>query len=155
MRVFLSHATSDADLAAAVKSRLGAVGMQVYLAEHDNRAGENVHAKIQDRIKRSDIVIALLTPAADASRYVHQEIGFAVRAKKLIVPVVTPAVASAGLGMLDGTEYIVIDEQAPTEALLKLSQRVVDRQAKTRQEQLDAAMLVVAIGLVLVVMLEE
>jgi len=156
MELFLSHATRDQDLAAQVTSRLEGAGVRTYLAERDGRAGENVHAKIEAAIRRSDVVIALLTEAGGASRYVQQEIGYARRAGKLIIPVVSVAVAGSGLGMLEGTEYIVVDEEAPAEALLNLGDRVTQlAHAKNRRDQLNVALLVVALGLLILTLLDE
>jgi hypothetical protein len=155
MELFLSHATSDKILVDQVTKRLEGAGVRTYLAEHDGRAGDNVHQKIAAAIQRCDVMIALLTHAGDRSRYVQQEIGFAKRAGKLIIPVVTAEVARQGLGMLEGTEYIVVDDE-PSEALLKLSTRVARlAEAKDRQGQLNAALLVVALGLLILTLLDE
>ncbi|WP_459982148.1 toll/interleukin-1 receptor domain-containing protein [Nocardioides sp. AN3] len=156
MELFLSHATRDEQLVAEVVSRLDAAGVQTYLAERDGRAGTNVHSKIEAAIRRSDLVIALLTEAGGSSSYVHQEIGYARRAGKLIIPVVTAGMADHGLGMLEGTEYIVVDEAVPSAAILQLSERVTQlAQAKSRRDQLDAALLIVALGIVILTVLDD
>lgn len=156
MELFLSHATRDEKLVAEVVSRLESAGVQTYLAERDGRAGDNVHSKIEAAIRRSDLVIALLTQAGGSSTYVHQEIGYAKRAGKLVIPVVTTGVADRGLGMLEGTEYILVDEAAPDIALLKLSERVTQlARAKNKRDQLDAALLVVALGIVILTVLDD
>jgi hypothetical protein len=86
---------------------------------------------------------------------VHQEIGFAKRAGKLIIPVVTPEVARADLGMLEGIEYIVVDENDPSSALHVLSGRIeqLSRQ-KDRDDLMKAALVMVAIGIVIVALSE-
>jgi hypothetical protein len=155
MELFLSHATSDAAIVSDIRSRLAAVGVGVYTAEHDVRAGHNVHDKIDQAIRRCDVMVVLLTKAGNDSSYVHQEIGFAKRAVKLIIPVVTPEVARAGLGMLEGIEYIVVDENDPSSALHVLSGRIEQlARQKDRDDLLKAALVMVAIGIVIIALRE-
>jgi hypothetical protein len=162
MQLFLSHATADNELVARIHAELAPIGTVVYLAEHDNQAGANVHAKIVDALRASDLVIVLLTQAGFDSRYVQQEIGAALNAGKLVIPLVTGAVARADLGMLQGVEYIVIDEGEPAEAMKRLTDRIADlqrrrevdlqrnREADLQREQAARELMVVA-GVALVV----
>ncbi|HXC76159.1 MAG TPA: toll/interleukin-1 receptor domain-containing protein [Candidatus Acidoferrum sp.] len=147
----------DRTLVETIESRLAPLGARVYAAEHDNQAGANVHAKIQDAIRRSDLMVVLLTKSGDSSHYVHQEIGYAKRDGKLIIPLVTSDVVRNGIGMLEGTEYIVVDDD-PTAALQQLSQRIgqiADFRARQQHDQLVlAGMILVAIGVVLIAMNE-
>jgi hypothetical protein len=46
MQLFLSHATADNALVALIHAEPAPLGTAVYLAEHDNQAGVNLHAKI-------------------------------------------------------------------------------------------------------------
>lgn len=155
MELFVSHATSDAELVAEIRTRLKGLGVFVYTAEHDVRAGENVHSKIDQAIRRCHVMLVLLTKAGYDSRYVHQEVGFARRAGKLIVPLVTADVARDNLGMLEGTEYIVLDENDPFEALQPLSRRI-DQLARERksEELITAALVMVAVGVIILAMRE-
>lgn len=155
MELFLSHATSDAQLVAEVQTQLASLGVRVYTAEHDVRAGHNVHDKIDQAIRRCHVMVVLLTKGGNGSRYVHQEIGFAKRAGKMIVPVVTPEVARAGLGMLEGIEYIVVDEGDPSIALHTLSARIEQlARDKNRDDLVNAALIMVAIGVVIIALSE-
>lgn len=69
--IFLSHATRDSPLVAVVSERLRAVGVSVYLAEADGKAGEAVHPKITAALGRSSAIIVLLTEARYSSNYVN------------------------------------------------------------------------------------
>ena len=89
MELFLSHATVDGRLVGLITDRLEPLGVSVYTAEYDNQAGKNVHAKVAEAIPRCDLVVVLLTAAGYDSKYVHQEIGYARRAGKLTIPLVT------------------------------------------------------------------
>src|SRR4051812_23448300 len=57
MDLFLSHATRDAALVDEVRSRFAAIGVIAYTTEHDNRAGENVHDKIVQAIRRCPVTV--------------------------------------------------------------------------------------------------
>jgi hypothetical protein len=157
MELFLSHATADRTLTDLIIERLRAVGVSVYATEHDGKAGHNVHSKIQAAIRRADLVVVLLTERGDGSRYVHEEIGYAKRDGKLIIPLVSAAVARNGLGMLEGTEYIVVDDEDPAEALHRLSKRIDDiaeQRARKNGDLLVASLVLVTIGIVLLAMSE-
>jgi hypothetical protein len=99
-----------------------------------------------------------LTRAGDASRYVHQEIGYAKRAGKVIIPIVTADVASSGLGMLEGIQYISVDATDPSAALHALGARIEELASGQRLRQdafadvAVAALVMVAIGLILIAM---
>ena len=155
MQLFLSHATADGELVARIQSELAPLGAAVYMAEHDNQAGVNVHAKIGEALRASDLVIVLLTEAGFDSRYVHQEIGAALNAEKLVIPLVTGAVARADLGELQGIEYIVLDRKDPAQAMRRLTERIdglqVQRQVELLQRQQAARELTVIAGIALVV----
>ena len=145
MQLFLSHATVDRHLVETIQARLTPLGV-------------NVYAKIQDAIRRSDLMVVLLTKSGDSSHYVHQEIGYAKRDGKLIIPLVTSDVSRNGLGMLEGIEYIVVDDEDPAEALQQLSNRIASlarSRAQQHQDQLVmAGMILIAVGVFLIAMNE-
>lgn len=65
----------------------------------------------------------MLTENAVGSPIVREEIGYALGQGKLVVPLVTPAVARnpAALGLLNGREHIPFDIADPQEGLIKLT----------------------------------
>src|SRR3954470_3481375 len=104
MRVFVSHATRDHVAVETVRRQLEAIGVEPYLAEHDGRAGERLSAKVESALRRSDIVVAVLTSAGFGSAFVQQEIGLAHGAGTLVVPLVDPKLEPIDLGLLGGVE---------------------------------------------------
>jgi hypothetical protein len=65
---------------------------------------------------------------------------------------VTSAAARQGLGMLEGIEYIQVDEDEPSEALQKLSNRVATIKQSRQQRHDDlvlAGLALVAIGIII------
>lgn len=71
------------------------------------------------------------------SPFVHQEIGYARKAKKLIIPLVEPGISSSQLAMLQGLEYIPFDFEDPRQGRAQLNQeKLLDQQiAKARQRE--------------------
>ncbi len=168
MQIFLSHATADSIIACEIRSRLGHLGVSVYLAEHDNQAGTLLADKVTDALRASDLTVALLTPAGFNSVFVQQEMATAREAGKLVIPLVDRSIPNFDLGLLYGIEYIALDPEEPSGALESLSERVAsiaraqaDRaivaaihhatdEAARRQAERDAVLAVLAVSAVLV-----
>jgi hypothetical protein len=77
--------------------------------------------------------VVLVTDNSVNSQYVHQEIGYARKAKKLIIPVVQRGVTGEQLGMLQGVEYIAFDFASPHEGHAQLTaamRRLAEKHAK-------------------------
>lgn len=159
MNLFLSHATRDVTLVDDVRARMQAIGVSVYTAEHDVRAGENVHSKIRTNIEACDVMAVLLTKSGYNSIYVHEEIGYAVGAGKIVIPLATKRAVHSGLGMLEGIEYITIDEDDPSHGLRHLGARVEQLAQLQRQRQRDelvnVALLLATVGIVILAMRES
>jgi hypothetical protein len=90
-------------------------------------------------------VVVLLTETAAISPIVREEIGYAIRAGKLVVPLVAPSVVQnpALLGMLNGSEYILFDIANPEQGLLTLvkwaQKQVHNEQQAILREPLEKA----------------
>jgi len=117
MNLFLSHSNRDAVWVHAVNTQLEKLSITVYLAELDLQPGRPLDVKLQRQIDLCDAMVVLLTESAAVSPIVCEEIGYAISAGKLVVPLVAPSVAQnpALLGMLNGREHILFDIQSPEE----------------------------------------
>jgi len=133
MQIFLSHATADRMLVEQIRSSIGSLAT-IYCTEFDNQAGVNVHEKILQKIRDSDLLVVLLTVNGLQSSYVHQEIGAAKSAGKLVVPIVAGGTGPGELGMLEGIEYISLDPSASAEAISRLGERVLAIRAQGMRE---------------------
>ncbi len=143
MQLFISHSSRDVQWVELVRKRIEAAGFAAYLAQYDVAGvGHDLSPKIQDAISASTAVVVVLTENAAGSPIVREEIGFALGQGKLVVPLVTPAVAQspAALGMLNGREYIPFDIDDPQEGLIKLTDWV-NHFARQQQERLHQAQL--------------
>ena len=77
--------------------------------------------KVEAAIDESQAVVVLVTDNSVTAQYVHQEIGYARKAKKLIIPVVQTGISGEELGMLQGLEYIRFDFESPHEGHAQLT----------------------------------
>ncbi|MEX6430115.1 MULTISPECIES: toll/interleukin-1 receptor domain-containing protein [Ferrimicrobium] len=89
-QVFISYSLSDADWVSHVRDQIVGAGLPAYLAVHDMQPGRDVLDKIQKAIDANAAVMVVLTKNATAPTWVQQEIGYASRGGKLVVPLVSP-----------------------------------------------------------------
>lgn len=147
IQIFLSHNTHDREWCEWLKASAEELGISAYLAEHDVRPGENLANKIMEAIDTSEAVVVLLSSNSVKAPYVHQEIGWALKAKKLIIPLVQPGIPTDRLAMLQGVEYIPFDFQNPHagHAQLRLAlQRLVNKRAEKQAAKESAAIVALA-----------
>ena len=81
MKVFISHTFHDEDklLAEKLQQILSEKGIDGYIAEKEKQYTLLISEKIQNRIRESDHVVAIITKDALASASVNQELGYALR----------------------------------------------------------------------------
>lgn len=122
LSIFLSHSMSDGSHVSVVQRQIEALGVDVYLAEHDPQPGTSIAARVERALRQSDAVVFLITTNSIDSAYVHQEVGLARAHGKPIVPLVDRRVNKARLGLLSEVEWLEIDLDDPAEALAKVTQ---------------------------------
>lgn len=133
IQIFLSHNSRDRKWGEWLLRSAAAHGIKPYLAEHDMQAGRVLASKIEKAIDDSAAVVVLITDNSINSAYVQQEVGYARKAKKLIIPVVQVGITGERLGMLQGVEYISFDFDSPHEGHTQLTAAMHDlarKQAK-------------------------
>ncbi len=116
-RIFLSHSMEDLPFVEGVVSRAKQLGIEVIAAGLDRQPGRDIVAKVEEGIRGAQAVVALLTQRGRQSAFVQQEIGWARRDGKLIVPAVWPDVSQSSLAMLQGVELIHFDPEKPADSL--------------------------------------
>lgn len=151
-QLFISNSMNDADWVGNVRNQIERAGLTAYLAVHDVEPGHAVVDKIKTAIDASAAVIVVLTENATASTWVQQEIGYSSRAGKLVVPLVSPAVAATPevLGMLNGVEYVKFDPEDPEPGLQALGSWAIRFEDLIRQKDQQELLFVLA-GVLLVV----
>lgn len=149
-RVFISHSAADRSAVAVLQAHAEALGFETYLYEREAEAGRAVSTKIQEAIRASHAVVALLTEASSTSAYVHQEIGYALGQNKLVLPLVERALHTPPVAMLQGTEYIPIDLESPSDATAKFTQSLHRWRGAKENQQLVMAMVILGLLVLLV-----
>ena len=149
-KVFLSHSSTDKAWIEWIAANTRAIGVDVYLYEHDPQPGTYIASKIQQAIQGSDALLVLLTQNSQFSPYVQQEIGFAQASKKLIIPLVQSGIQPQSLAMLQGREYIPFDPyNNPQETVSKLL-TYLDGLHSAKKKSNDQAILI--LGLLLLIL---
>ncbi len=144
LSVFISHSSSDQDIITKVKETLEVQGFRVYLAEEDIKAGTYLPAKIEEAIRRCDVVLAILTSKASKSAWVQQEIGYAKAIGKLIIPLVEEGVSVNGL--LEGIEYIKFDPKN-LEPTLQMIKEYLTRLKESKEfKEMLGVLILIALG---------
>ncbi len=115
-RIFISHSVEDMRVVYELARTLQLKGIEAIVAEWEQQPGTLLALKIGEMIDKSDCVLALLTKNGGRSIYVNQEIGYARKAGKLIIPVIEYGVEK---GFLEGLEYILFKRDDPYDAISK------------------------------------
>src|SRR5439155_1873283 len=92
--VFISHNENptDAPMVDWLYKTLQSQGMTVFVARHVRQPGNDVALKVKQAIDSSNVVLAFLSKGGAASNAVGQEIGYAVKAEKTVIPFVESGV---------------------------------------------------------------
>ena len=144
LSVFISHSSSDYEVITKVKETLEVQGFYVYLAEEDVRAGTYLPAKIEEAIRRCDVVLAILTSKASKSAWVQQELGYAKAIGKLIIPLVEEEVNVTGF--LTGVEYIRFDPRNLEPALQKIKEYLTRLKESKEFKEMLGVLILIALG---------
>ena len=142
-KVFLSHSTRDKNLVIALARLLEKFGIENFVAEWYLSPGERLDKKVFDEIRASDCIVVLLTPNGMRSNWVQQEIGAALHAGKLVIPIVERGTDVQDLAALGGREYIEYDPRQPEQALTKAAGFASS--LKLKKEKQEAALLTGAV----------
>lgn len=86
--IFISYSREDgSQFADEFADRLRARDHVVFLDTHSIRAGAKWRQELQDWVRRSDIMVVLVTPESNQSDWVYQETEMAKRFHKTVVPI--------------------------------------------------------------------
>ncbi|MCK4251539.1 toll/interleukin-1 receptor domain-containing protein [candidate division WOR-3 bacterium] len=139
-KVFISHSTRDQQLVIMLANLLTKFNMQVSVAEWYLIPGQKLDKKVFMEINKSNCVVVLLTKKGIRSNWVQQEMGYAMKSKIPLIPIVEKGVNTKELGALQGKEYIEYNPGKPQQALVKASTYV--KSLKLKKEDQEKALLV-------------
>ena len=95
MRVYVSHAHEDDNVAGVLRTLLSKAGFEVWDPAERVLPGDNWALELGKALQRAQVMVVLLSPAALASKWVQWEIEYALgdeRFKGRLVPVVIRSV---------------------------------------------------------------
>lgn len=85
MRAFVSYSTKDKKHGGAIKSVLGELGIDSFLAHDDLQVSEKWKSRILSKLKSCDIFIPLLSQAFKESEWCGQETGIAANRRGILI----------------------------------------------------------------------
>lgn len=150
-RVFISHSTRDRGLVIALSNLLAKFGVEVFVAEWYLTPGESLDKKVFGQIERANCMVVLLTKNGIRSNWVQQEIGYAIKTHKPLIPLVEKGADPRDLAALQGKEYIEYDPFQPQQALIKASTYV--KSLKLKKEEQEKTLLIAGGVLALLLLL--
>jgi hypothetical protein len=149
-KVFISHSTRDRGLVINLANLLTKLGVEPFVAEWYLGPGEQIDKKVFSQIEKADCMIVLLTRNGIRSNWVQQEVGYAIKNRKLIIPIVEKGVEPGDLAALQGREYIEYDPLQPEQALIRTSTYV--KSLKLKKEEKEKTLLTMG-GIILLLLL--
>jgi hypothetical protein len=82
MRIFISHAAQDKELASQLADRLSHAGFAVWNATQEIAPGDNWAKETGRALEESDVMVALITPGALESESLRGDIQYGLTSKK-------------------------------------------------------------------------
>ena len=150
-RIFLGHGNSDGKWAESIYNIGKDLGIDVYCFNNDIQPGEVSATKLQEAIRDSNEVVILITLKSVDSQYVNQEIGYGLRDKRIITPVVQIGIPEEKLAMLKGVDYIPFNPIDPKNSLTLIFKHLMKN--KSKKERTDSLIGLSVGGLLLLLLL--
>lgn len=151
--VFISHSTRDRGLVIALANILTKFEIQVFVAEWYLTPGEPLDKKVFAHIDKAGCIVVLVTEHGVRSSWVQQEVGYALKRGKPLIPLVEKDANPQDLAALQGREYIEYDPENPQEALTKASSYV--KSLKLKKEDREKVLIIVGGILALILLLRR
>ncbi|PWQ92936.1 TIR domain-containing protein [Leucothrix pacifica] len=140
--VFISHTSADDDFVKELRIKLELHGISVWVDSQQLRGGSKLEADIEQAIKDSGHVIAVLSPRTINSPWVRKEIQFAEANGHKVIPLLLPGIEVTALGMWFDEEPVAekieldvgkLDEKLP-HILAALGLRAPDHDLPSEQQ---------------------
>lgn len=124
--VFLSYSSKQTDVASEIHSLLEREHISCWMAPGSIPPGENYLDIIPAALSQVQVVLLLLTPDAEQSRWVQKEISAAVGADKIVIPYQLYAydVSNRFRFLLDGEQFLCEQAQTPEQKYVSLLARL-------------------------------
>lgn len=87
-KVFISYSMAEADWVKRFAAALSKEGLEVWLADFEVKMGESIGEAVEKGLRRSDLVVALISPGTLKSPALFFELGAAIGMGKRVVAIV-------------------------------------------------------------------
>ena len=139
--VFISHSTKDRGLVIALANVLTKFEVHVFVAEWYLTPDEPLDNNAFTHIDEADCIVVLLTEHGARSPWMQQEVNYALKSGKPLIPLVKKGAHQKDLAALQGREYIEYDPENPQKALTKASSYV--KLLNLKKEEREKALIIV------------
>lgn len=85
-KLFISYSSAQQEEANTYRERMGKRGLSCWMAPESIPTGSSYQEEIPLTLSRIPAVLLLLTPQAEASRWVQKEVGTAIGADRILIP---------------------------------------------------------------------
>ncbi|SEH14238.1 TIR domain-containing protein [Natronorubrum sediminis] len=120
-QIYVSHAPADLELVQELFSTVKNFPFGTHIALEEVESGRS-RQRLEGRLANSDVVVAVLTEESSTSRWVNQEVGYAL-AKG--VPVIPLADSERHLGgFLENADSVAITRENPSRTIYDLISRL-------------------------------
>ncbi|WP_254862790.1 toll/interleukin-1 receptor domain-containing protein [Halovivax gelatinilyticus] len=116
-QVFVSHDPGDLALVQELFSTIKNFPFGVHLALEEIESGRS-RERLEGRLANSDIVVAVLTGESENSKWINQEIGYAIAKGIPVLPLYDTERRTGGF--VDGVEGVTIDRDNPSFTVFNL-----------------------------------
>jgi hypothetical protein len=113
--IFISYSTADAEAARFIHRNLLEQGVSAFLAAASLQPGQQWSPEILDALRGADTVLFLASKSACASPWVQQELGYAIGAKKKLIPIIWDMKPTELPGWVSGYQALDLCRHSPEE----------------------------------------
>ena len=149
LSVFISYSVHDGAVVDAINRQLKPHAKTFFWAQN-NVPGQDAWATIHSWINAADLVVVVLTgKTLSRALSVGNEVGYARKAGKRIIPLVAPEVPKSELGCLEGITYIRLDYDSPETTIKQLHSELAEyAQQKAESRRAVALLGLIALGVI-------
>lgn len=143
MKVFLSHAHQDQEIADKVREFLARSEIEVTNFHSEVTAGESLISHLDSAIERCDAMLVFISRNSEKSRWIDQEIALAVSKRHkgkniLIVPLIVDRGSEVPFFLKDYLYLDISEKSAFTESMKKLLHAFQTEKAESPSEELES-----------------
>ena len=144
LTVFISYSVHDTEVVNTINTHLRPHAKTLFWSQ-DKVPGQDAWNTIYSWINTADLVVVVLTgKTLSRALSVGNEVGYARKAGKQIIPLVSPEVPKGELGCLEGITYIRLDFDNPHQTIAQLH----DALTKFAKKKKETAQALAVLGLI-------